>query len=145
MSKAVNLYNRMSPSSTCIRSRLFLRENNFFVKIRIWISSSAAFRLYSATTFAHWLVVMGFNRRWEEGNLSQFLLQSESKNAHFSFGRGNNDPEFPSCLRHLSELQTLDPDPKLVPGLILILEQSRKPRKPSLWKTGERGNSRKPF
>ena len=30
----------------------------------------------------HWL--------WEEGNLAQFLLPSESKNAHFSFGRGDD-------------------------------------------------------
>ena len=35
------------------RSRLFLHENNFFVKICIWISSSVEFRLYSGTTFAH--------------------------------------------------------------------------------------------
>ena len=75
------------------RSRLFLHENNFFVKICIWISSSVEFRLYSGTTFSHWL--------WEEGNLAQFLLPSESKNAHFSFGR-NDD-----LLGHLDGRPTL--------------------------------------
>ena len=76
------------------RSRLFLHENHFFVKI----CTSAGFLDQPLSKFQtllrHYIcpLVMGFNRRWEETlpNLAKFLQPSESKNAHFSFGRGDD-------------------------------------------------------
>ena len=55
--------------------------------------SSDFTRALHLPTAVHWL--------WEEGNLAQFLLPSESKNAHFSFGR-NDD-----LLGHLDGRPTL--------------------------------------
>ena len=84
------------PLQMIFRSRLFLHENHFFVKI----CTSAGFLDQPLSKFQtllrHYIcpLVMGFNRRWEEGNFAKFGKISSAigvkKNAHFSFGRGDD-------------------------------------------------------
>ena len=62
------------PLQMIFRSRLFLHENHFFVKI----CTSAGFLDQPLSKFQtllrHYIcpLVMGFNRRWEEGNFAKF-------------------------------------------------------------------------
>ena len=83
------------PLQMIFRSRLFLHENHFLSKfasrLDFWISLFQNFRLYSGTTFARWLWdSIGAGRKETLPNLAKFLQPSESKNAHFSFGRGDD-------------------------------------------------------
>ena len=83
------------PLQMIFRSRLFLHENHFFVKICISAGfldqPLSKFQTYSGTTFARWLWdSIGAGRKETLPNLAKFLQPSESKNAHFSFGRGDD-------------------------------------------------------
>ena len=76
------------PVSFCMKI-IFLSK--FAPRLDFWISLFQNFRLYSGTTFARWLWdSIGAGRKETLPNLAKFLQPSESKNAHFSFGRGDD-------------------------------------------------------